>query len=181
MAYPESLPKNWRELLQQSGLQCAISPLHDRDINPDGEAKKPHYHIILCYSGPTSFNVVSKLTQDVLHSTIPQPLEQVRGMYRYFTHMDNPEKAQYDTKDISTINGFCITDYVELTSSEINAIKKRIIKFIRDNRITEYSDLIIQLQNNEMEEDLEIAMNNTLLFYTFIKSYRYSLAKEDGL
>ena len=28
--YPESAPENWREELQKTGLQCAISPLHDR-------------------------------------------------------------------------------------------------------------------------------------------------------
>ena len=43
--YPESLPENWLEILQNSGLQIAISPLHDKDINPDGTIKKPHYHI----------------------------------------------------------------------------------------------------------------------------------------
>ena len=42
----------------KTGLQCAISPLHDKDMNPDNTPKKPHYHVILTYSGPTSYNVV---------------------------------------------------------------------------------------------------------------------------
>ena len=58
--YPESAPDDWIEQLRQTGLQCAISPLHDKDIDPTGEPKKAHYHIILCYSGPTSFNLNSK-------------------------------------------------------------------------------------------------------------------------
>lgn len=33
--YPESAPADWREQLQKTGLQCAISPLHDKDMNPD--------------------------------------------------------------------------------------------------------------------------------------------------
>ena len=181
VAYPESLPENWIEILRQSGLKCAISPLHDHDINPDGEAKKPHFHIILVYGSPTTYNNVLNFTQNVLNSTIPQPLEQVRGMYRYFTHMDNPEKAQYDHTKIITLNGFNISDFVELTASEITEIKKRVIKFIRENRITEYCNLINQLQENGLEEELEIALNNTILFYTYIKSFRYSLSKEDGL
>lgn len=52
--YPESAPENWKEILQQTGLSCCVSPLHDKDINPTGEPKKAHYHIILCYSGPTT-------------------------------------------------------------------------------------------------------------------------------
>jgi len=91
VAYPESLPKNWQEILTQTGLPIAISPLHDKDENPDGTKKKPHYHIILIYSGPTSFSVVQTLTQK-LNAPAPIPLEAVRGYYRYLTHKDNPEK-----------------------------------------------------------------------------------------
>ena len=31
--YPESAPKNWKEILQQTGLSCCVSPLHDKDID----------------------------------------------------------------------------------------------------------------------------------------------------
>ena len=105
VCYPESLPPDWIEILKQSGLQCAISPLHDKDINPDNTPKKPHYHVILVYAGPTTYNNVATFTASI-NGTIPQPLEQVRGYYRYLTHKDNPEKAQYDEKDIITLNGF---------------------------------------------------------------------------
>ena len=64
----------------KTGLQCAISPLHDKDMNPDNTPKKPHYHVILTYSGPTSYNVVKALT-DGFNQPIPQALEQVRGYY----------------------------------------------------------------------------------------------------
>ena len=89
--YPESAPKDWREQLQQTGLQCAISPLHDRDVNADNSPKKAHYHVILAYSGPTSFNVVKGLTEN-LNQPIPQPLEQMRGYYRYLSHKEIPKK-----------------------------------------------------------------------------------------
>ena len=81
LVYPESAPVDWQEILQKTGLQCAISPLHDMDLDPTGEPKKAHYHVIACYSGPTSYNVVKSLT-DALQCPIPQPLEQVRGYYR---------------------------------------------------------------------------------------------------
>ena len=47
--YPESSPTNWRDLLIESGIACAVSPLHDMDIDNEetGELKKPHYHILL--------------------------------------------------------------------------------------------------------------------------------------
>ena len=174
VAYPESLPTNWIELLQQSGLQCAISPLHERDYNADGSLKKAHYHVILCYSGPTSFNVVCKLVCDQLGQPIPQALEQIRGYYRYFTHKDNPEKAQYNESEIKSINGFNIQDYVELTKSEIVKIKSNVQTIIRDNEIYEYSELLDFLQGKELYlNEYEIALNNTLLFDRYISSRRH--------
>lgn len=169
--YPDSAPENWREILQQSGLQCAVSPLHDKDVNPTGELKKPHWHIIVIYSGPTSFNVVNALCGS-LNAPHPQALEQVRGYYRYLTHKDNPEKAQYDDVDITTINGFNIADFTELSRSEVVAIKFRLQQLIRDQQIYEYSDLMDYLQdnNNNMMSEYEVASNNTLFFDRYIRS-----------
>lgn len=169
--YPESAPADWRERLTKSGLQCAISPLHDRDLNPTGEPKKAHYHVILCYEGPTSFNVVKRLTEE-LRQPIPQPLEQVRGYYRYLTHEDNPEKAQYSKSDIQHINGFDIREFVEMTKSEVLRYKREIIEFIRDNRLTEYADLVDALYDagEVMADHFEVATNNTLFFKSYLTS-----------
>lgn len=177
--YPESAPENWRELLQKTGLQCAISPLHDKDVNPDGEPKKAHYHIILIYSGPTSFNVVRSLCEG-LNQPIPQPLEQVRGYYRYLTHKDNPEKAQYSENDIQTLNGFDISDYIELTRSEVIAIKKHLQQIIREADITEYSDLIDLLADSEMSTEFDVATSNTLFFDRYITSRRHKKKEGSG-
>lgn len=169
--YPESAPDDWRVKLQETGLQCAISPLHDKDINPTGEPKKAHYHVILCYSGPTSFNVVRALCEE-LHQPIPQPLEQVRGYYRYLTHKDNPEKAQYSEDDITTINGFNIFDFCELSRAEVTEIKQRLQTLIRNLDLLEYSDFMDYLQDNDLKTEYEVASNNTYFFEKYITSRR---------
>lgn len=174
--YPESVPENWREILQQTGLQCTVSPLHDSDTNADESQKKPHWHVILCYSGPTSYNVVAKLTAS-LNATVPKALEQVKGYYRYFTHKDNPEKTQYNEADIININGFNIRDFVELTKSEVNTIKRNITRFIEENDIREYSDLLKELDVNNWFDMWDVAANNTIFTDTYIRSRRHKLEK----
>ena len=174
--YEESAPKGWREILQKTGLQCAISPLHDKDINPDKTPKKPQYHVILTYSGPTSYNVVKALT-DSLNQPIPQALEQVRGYYRYLTHKDNPEKAQYDEREIKAINGFNIADFIELTRSETTQIKKNLQSLIRELRIVEYADLMDYLHDNEMNVEYEVASTNTYFFGKYIASFQGRLLR----
>jgi hypothetical protein len=169
--YPESAPSDWRERIKISGLMAAVSPLHDKDINPTGEAKKAHFHVLLVYSGPTTYNAVAKFTAS-LNATVPQALESVRGMYRYFSHKDNPEKYQYDESEISTYNGFNIADLVELSKSEVNELKARILKLIRDVGIVEYASLIDFLVDNGMLAEYDVAINNTFFFNTYICSKR---------
>lgn len=169
--YPESAPADWFERLKQSGLMGAISPLHDKDIDPDGNVKKAHYHIILVYGNTTTYNNVKALTES-LHQPIPQALEQIRGYYRYLTHMDNPEKYQYDPKDIRTFGGFDISDFVEMTKSEVTKHIKEIHQFIRDNNIVEYSDLCDMLIDAELVELYEVSVNHTLFINSYITSRR---------
>lgn len=171
--YPESAPKDWQEKLKLSGLMCAVSPLHDKDVNPTGEKKKAHYHVLLVYSGPTTYNAVAKFTAS-LNATIPQALESVRGMYRYFSHKDNPEKYQYQESDITTINGFNINDLVELTKSEVNELKVSILGYVRRLCITEYADLVDFLVDNGMLAEYDVVINNTFFFNTYITSRRNS-------
>lgn len=174
IAYPDSLPSNWLEQLQQTGLKIAISPLHDRDVNADGSPKKPHYHVLLCYDGPQTYNAVLSLSNKQLGQSIPQALESMRGGYRYLTHKDNPDKAQYSDADIRTLNGFDIRDFVELTRSEITKIIRDIQDFIREEHITEYCRLLDMLQDggDMMADWYEVAINHTLLLTAYLRSRR---------
>lgn len=172
VGYPESLPTNWIEILQDTGLQIAISPLHDKDLDPTGELKKSHYHIIFNYDGPTTFNHVKELC-DSLNMTIPIKLESLKGMYRYHIHIDNPDKYQYDDRDRILLGGFDTNQVGALTSSEIDKITTEILAFIDDNNIIEYSDLLYLFRINDMQNLLLVAKNHTILFNTYIKSKRH--------
>lgn len=179
--YPESAPSDWKEQLKQSGLKCAISPVHDKDINPTGEPKKSHYHIIVSYDGPTTFKNVESMTKR-LNQPIPQPLEQVRGYYRYLTHEDNPEKYQYSKSEIETLNGFAIGDFVEMTRSEVNKRIREIMTFVRDNNVLEYSDLMEILQDggDGMSELFDVANSHTLFFTAYLRSRRERRERGQG-
>ena len=48
--YPESAPENWKEILQQTGLSCCVSPLHDKDINPTGDGIITAIQLLSMYS-----------------------------------------------------------------------------------------------------------------------------------
>lgn len=178
--YPESAPADWFEQLKRSGLSGAVSPLHDKDENADGEHKKAHHHIILCYPGPTTFNNVASFTQS-LNATIPQALESVRGNYRYFTHADNPEKAQYSEQDILPFGGFEYRDYVELTKTEVTKLFREIHQIIREGDICEYSELLDVLIDNDMKDHYDVAISHTLALGKYIDSRRHKKAAAEGM
>ena len=171
--YPESLPENWQEILTQTGLPIAISPLHDKDVNPDKTVKKKHYHVILTYNGPTSFAVVKKIT-DELNAPIPIALEAIKGYYRYFTHKDNPEKFQYDEKDIKTLNGFSVLDFVEITKSEVFEIKNILMDLICEKNFTEYADFMDFVRKNLTLAEKDVASSHTYFFCNYLSSRRHT-------
>lgn len=176
IVYPESAPENWIEILQNLGVQGCISPLHDKDINPDGSPKKAHYHVLVTYDGPKSFNSVNEYVSS-LNQPIPIAIESVRGQYRYFTHEDNPEKAQYNKSDIRTLNGFSIRDFVELTKSEVNNILKELQSMIRECDIFEYCDLMDKLFDEDLSDYYDVACSHTYFLEKYISSKR-NKAKE---
>lgn len=169
--YPESMPDDFQDIISQSGIPCAISPLHDKDVNATGEAKKPHFHVILCYDGPTTYSAVSAFTAS-LNGTIPQPLESLKGYYRYLTHKDNPEKAQYSDNDIVCCNGFNPRDFIDLTKSEVLQLIKEIQELIREGNIFEYSDLLDTLLDSDMIDMYDVATSHTMLLAKYIDSRR---------
>ena len=170
--YPESLPENWKQIITDTGLPMAISPLHDKDVNPTGEEKKAHYHVICYYENATTYNNVKQNVTDRLNGTIPIKLESMRGMYRYHLHLDNPEKYQYDDRDRMFFNGFDIDFASKPTRTEINKLIREIHTFINDNDIFEYIDLLDILKDNDLVDMYDIAISNTLLFKSLLDSKR---------
>lgn len=161
IVYPESAPKAWREILDDTHLRWVESPLHDRDVNPDGEIKKPHWHILLSYDGPVTLGAVKKLT-DKLNSPNPQKISSSKGLVRYMAHLDNPEKFQYSVADIKGHNGADIAAYFELTATNKLAIMKEIVRYIYENGVDNYSDFLMFCIENR-DDWFDVAINSNTI------------------
>lgn len=170
--YPESMPEDWYDILQKTGLSFAISPLHDKDINPTGELKKPHYHVLFSYDNPTTLKNVKENVCDIVNGTIPIKLENLKGMYRYHIHLDNPEKYQYDDRDRIFINDFDISEVSKLTETEIDRLKLEIQNLIETEDIKDYCKLMVRLSIDSCFELWRIASRNVVFFKSFIDSRR---------
>lgn len=166
--YPESLPENWKEYL--IGEQCALSPLHDKDINADGEIKKSHYHLLLSYKGNKSFEQIDELAR-TLHAPIPQRVNSMVGAVRYLVHMDNPEKFQYKISDIQCFGGFDVSSYLEMSVTDKRETLRQMFEFIRDNEILHFKDFVDYCLSEAPTSWFEIATErNTVAIKEYIKS-----------
>ena len=175
--YEDSCAKDWEEYLVSTGVPF-IYALHDKDVNPTGEPKKPHYHVMMCFDGPTSYNRVMEYIDRVKAANgVVQPVGSVRGMVRYFCHKDNADKYQYSEDILQCKNGFDPKDYFALTVSQIKAIKRKTIQFIQDNEIEEYAELIDILKESDEIDMFDIASQNTFFFTQYIKSRKYRKKK----
>lgn len=142
--YPESAPVEWSDVLNDLHIQWCVSPLHDKDVNADGTPKKPHWHVLLCFEGNKSQDQVDAISHSI-NGTICQKVSSVRGMVRYFTHMDNPEKYQYPASQIGCHGGFDPAEYLTLSKSYQLDIVEQMENWIQENdvyylhELTEYA------------------------------------------
>ena len=178
VVYPDSLPKNYEEIIQNLGLPMAWSPLHDKDIEPTGEVKKPHFHVICYYENTTTYKNVKENVCDLLNGTIPIKLESMVGMYRYHLHLDNPDKYQYDDRLRTFYNGFDVAKVSALTTTEVNKLVKEIQDLITKNHFIEYSEIIDFLKDNELNDMYDVCMNKTYFFNTYIRSRKTQTLQE---
>lgn len=78
--------------------------IHDKDIDDDGNPKKPHLHLVCYDKGGTTLKAHCERFSSVLPSNFICKVIAPKGAVRYLTHIDYPSKAQYKDSDIITNN-----------------------------------------------------------------------------
>lgn len=144
--YPESAPENFKEIIADWHIPAFLSPLHDKDVNPDGEIKKAHYHLMLMFQGPKSDEYVKKYFDEVSGVGIKR-IASVVGMARYLVHMDNPEKYQYNRNDVSSFAG---ADYEELVTKSAD----------EDRLIIELSQIVVEKDIDNVQDLFVLCLND---------------------
>ena len=111
--YPESASDNWLQILGEQCVPCFVSPLHNLDVNPDGEIKKAHYHILFTFEGKKTKEQVLEIVK-LINGVGLEPVKSTRGYARYLCHLDNPEKHQYNIDDVVQFGGADYTTTIGL-------------------------------------------------------------------
>lgn len=140
--WKESAPEDFEKRLAASFMKCCYL-LHDKDKEDDGTPKKPHYDGVIMLDGPTTYNKMLEIMKGIAGDGINtiQECIQTSGALKYICHLTYPQKYQYDPKDVVCING---ADYIRdiLRYEAPDTKDPEIIRFIEQNNITQYRDLV---------------------------------------
>lgn len=140
IGYVESLKPDFKEILETLAIPVAISPLHDKDVNKDGSAKKPHYHILFHFSTLKSRAQVREIT-DAIASVGQENVQSLEGYSLYLTHEGCADKAQYSREDVVCMGGFDIQKYWNKPLDDDTAFS-RIIDLINEIATDSYRVLV---------------------------------------
>lgn len=172
--YEDSVPTNWRDMLDGEHIEWVESPWHDKDINADGEPKKKHKHILLLFGGVKSYEQVKDVT-DKLHCPIPQRCHNAKAMVRYMAHLDNPEKAQYDVSEIRGHGGVDLAELLRPSSSERYSLLREMIAFVKAHNVTEFKDLMDYAAAERFDDWFPLLCDNSAYVVgQYIKSQRHA-------
>lgn len=149
VVYPESAPSDWMDVLSDTHIPAFISPIHDSDVNPTGEIKKAHFHVMIMFEGKKSkeqaneiFNVIGGVGCEVVNT--------IRGYARYLCHLDNPDKSQYKIDDVRALSGADYMGTIGLSIDKYKALHE-MQDFCSSNLIFSFADLADYCANNRFD------------------------------
>lgn len=187
IVYPESAPENWRDKLNDMFITWVASPLHDKDLNEDGSLKKPHYHVIIIFDNTYTYSYASDIFAEI-NAVFPDLaskviVKQISKAVKYLYHENAKEKASYDKKEITCSEDFVIEKYEEQPTLE--ELKQRdreiwyeILDYIKENDVTELSDLIYYARWNS-DEWSDFIRHKTIAIAYHINSVRNIKEKKE--
>lgn len=173
VVYPESAPDNWRVILSEQFIQCFISPLHEKDENPDGTSKKPHYHVLLMFDNVKTIEQAKEVFA-LIGGVGCEVVKSLRGYARYLCHLDNPEKAQYDISDVECL---CGADYISVIGLAIDKLKAidEMMDFCDEYNVVSFYALSKYARLHRSDWSRVLKESGTLFMREFLKSRQWSI------
>lgn len=174
--YEESVPNDFIEIITSWHVPALLSPYHDKDKNPHGENKKPHWHLMIMFDGLKTKEQAQNLFS-LVNGVGCEVIESIRGYARYLCHLDNPEKHEYSTEDIIQFAG---ADYQTLCMLDTDKVKliAEMQAFCDENDIFSYAELsdYAAIYHYSWYRALQLNCSMPMMFY--LKSRQWEADKQ---
>lgn len=175
LVYPSSdnFKQNWLEIIGELKIECLVSPLHDKDLNPNGTPKKAHYHVVVMFPSMKTREQAREVF-DTFDGVGEERVASIRGYGRYLCHLDNPEKVRYNPDEVLQFGGVDYRTIISLVTDKYVALSE-ILDFCDANCIVFYSDLIRWCRANRFEWFRVLCDGGTYVVKEYLKSASYEI------
>ena len=172
VVYLDSAPPDWQDKLESLMVRTFISPYHDRDKNPNGEYKKPHYHVLMMYD---SVKTIKQAEENIkkFGGVGCEVVNSTRGYARYLCHLDNPEKAQYSIDDVKSLCGADYIGTINLVTDKYKIIGE-MQDFCEKYDVTSFYLLCNYARKNRSDWYRALCDNSAFYMKEYLKSKKWS-------
>ena len=168
IVYPESAPTNWMDILEDEHIPALISPLHDKDLDKNGNLKKPHHHVILMFDGLKTEEQAREVFTKI-NGVGTEKIKSLKSYTRYLCHLDSKKKAQYSIDDIIELSGADFEYSSKSAQGKYRAIHE-MLSFCNENQIDSYAELMDYARDNREDWFQVLCDSGTVPIVQYMKS-----------
>lgn len=177
IVYKDSAPEDWRQRIADLHIPAFISPYHDRDVRANGEPKKPHWHVVLCFKGKKSIAQIQAIS-DMLSGTKVLWEEcavgDLSGMVRYLVHFDDADKAQYDINEIQAFGGADVLAHF-CDAADVDEAVGEMIDWLDEQGITSFAALSRYARKYKKDWFRVLTSKRTVFVSAYCKSLQWEI------
>ena len=166
--YPESVENNWKQRLGDLHVMAFISPLHNADINDEGEAIKEHHHIVLMFDGVKTRKQVKEIC-DSIGGVGVERINSIRAYARYLCHLDEPNKTKYSIEDVESLAGANYLSQISQTTDKYTAIGEMMDYCVERNEGS-FARLLLYARDNREDWFQTLCEGSSHIIINFLKS-----------
>ena len=177
IVYEDSAPADWRSRIADLHIPAYISPYHDKDIRANGEPKKPHWHVILCFKGKKSIGQIQAIS-DMLSGTKVLweqcAVGDLPAMVRYLIHFDDADKAQYDINEIQALGGANVLAHF-CDAADVDEAVGEMIDWLNEQGITSFAALSRYARKYKKDWFRVLTSKRTVFIAQYCKSLQWEV------
>lgn len=178
LVYEDSAPENWREIIAGLHIPAFISPYHDRDVRADGEPKKPHWHVVLCFKGKKSIQQIQAISDQLSGVKViweECAVGDLSGMVRYLVHFDDGDKAQYEVNDIVALGGADVLAHFA-NASDVDECVGEMMDWLNEQGITSFAALARYARQYRADWFRVLTSKRTVFLAQYCKSLQWEFS-----
>lgn len=147
--YLENMIEDWQSTIGDIVELPVAYCIHDKDLDNDGDCRKPHVHMILAWNNNTTYNAAMYVF-DLLSApgrkciNTCKKVISIRGSYNYLIHDTDAAKKQgkflYSKEERIVLNNFDIGAYEQLDMAQKNEMIRELGQVIIDQFFINFTD-----------------------------------------